>query len=258
MAGIPEGLQLRLLHGGRIQTSRPWRMEAHAHVHHELIVPLHGSLLLNPEGKDGPREGQVFGPGSVLLYPSKWAHAEEARFERRFDLLYFGFQGGVFQGCRTVWDEQGRIGQMGLWLLQHRKPGEPPDSHAKAFFRAMLAEFWRLSAGLREETLAEKVRKYLQGHYPEAITLEFLARHFGAGKFHLLRSYAAETGTTPMADLGRIRLEEAKALLETTSLPLKTIADAVGLSSASHLSKKFRGHFGHSPSGLRGHPQPRE
>lgn len=65
---------------------------------------------------------------------------------------------------------------------------------------------------------------------------------------HLFRQ---ELGVPPVRYLERLRLEQAKALLLTTSLPIKTIADEVGYPDPLHFSGCFRRVVGHSPREFR-------
>jgi transcriptional regulator GlxA family with amidase domain len=54
-----------------------------------------------------------------------------------------------------------------------------------------------------------------------------------------------------MADLRRVRLEEALRLVQATDLPLKAIARKVGMADEHTLSRAFSRHFGMSPRGFR-------
>ncbi len=70
-------------------------------------------------------------------------------------------------------------------------------------------------------------------------------------KFAFIRRYRRATGRTPMQDLRRIRLNQARTLILATGLPLKAIAAEVGLGDAFQMSRLFRRHFQTAPSHLR-------
>ena len=53
------------------------------------------------------------------------------------------------------------------------------------------------------------------------------------------RRFAASTGTTPYQWLLRQRLQRAQRLLETTDLPIDTVARHSGLVTAANLRKHF-------------------
>ena len=48
-----------------------------------------------------------------------------------------------------------------------------------------------------------------------------------------------------------MRLQKAKSLLETTTLPIAFIATEVGFSSISYFSKQFKAVYGLSPSSFK-------
>ncbi|TDB92934.1 helix-turn-helix domain-containing protein [Actinomadura sp. 7K534] len=73
----------------------------------------------------------------------------------------------------------------------------------------------------------------------EPLTVAALARRANVTPRTLIRRFHAATGTTPMAWLRGIRIDYARELLETTSLPVDRIADHAGLGSPAN----FRHHF---------------
>ena len=70
-------------------------------------------------------------------------------------------------------------------------------------------------------------------------------------KYHFLRRYKDLAGRTPIQDLTAIRMDHARKLIQTTSLPLKKIACMSGLGNEYHLSRLFRRHLNTAPSQFR-------
>jgi len=70
-------------------------------------------------------------------------------------------------------------------------------------------------------------------------------------KFAFVRKFRRLRGRTPMEELRLLRLDRARTLLLTTSLPVKAIAPEVGIGDEYQLSKLFRRHFNLAPSQLR-------
>ena len=52
-------------------------------------------------------------------------------------------------------------------------------------------------------------------------------------------------------DILEVRLAEARRLVTTTDLPLKTIAPRAGFRSIAYMTTVFRRHFGTTPAALR-------
>ncbi|WP_067793169.1 helix-turn-helix domain-containing protein [Actinomadura formosensis] len=85
----------------------------------------------------------------------------------------------------------------------------------------------------------------------EPLTVAALARHANVTTRTLIRRFHAATGTTPMAWLRGIRIDYARELLETTSLPIGQIAERSGLGSPANLRHHFTRVVGVPPSTYR-------
>lgn len=78
-------------------------------------------------------------------------------------------------------------------------------------------------------------------------TLTAMARTAGLTARTLSRRFAAENGESPKAWLTDVRLAAAQEILETTDLPVESVAHATGFGSADLLRKHFRRRYGTSP-----------
>jgi AraC family transcriptional regulator len=102
-----------------------------------------------------------------------------------------------------------------------------------------------------EHELVLQVKRHFRAHLTEAVTLDGVAAASGLSKFHFARVFREVAGESPMQMLRRMRVEAARALLCSTPLPLKAIAQQVGLNDEFHLSRVFRKVLGCTPSSLR-------
>ena len=68
----------------------------------------------------------------------------------------------------------------------------------------------------------------------------------------LLRHFRATLGTTPERRLRELRMARARQLLESSSLPIATVAGRCGYASAAAFRRAFREGSGSSPSDYRG------
>lgn len=82
-------------------------------------------------------------------------------------------------------------------------------------------------------------------------TLESLARIAGMSRSRFGHHFEAAYGKSPMHFLQHERLEKAARMLQTTALPIKSVASEVGYASRSHFSRTFRSKFGVDPSQFR-------
>jgi len=110
----------------------------------------------------------------------------------------------------------------------------------------------QLFASERERhSVPHQMRKYIDSHIYEVLTLEGLAVRFGYAKMHLIRLFRAEFSITPMQYILQRRMETAKQLLSGTVMPIGEIAGLLQYASAQHFTAAFRRHTGTTPSAYR-------
>jgi transcriptional regulator GlxA family with amidase domain len=77
--------------------------------------------------------------------------------------------------------------------------------------------------------------------------LAALSERAGFSERHLTRVFAREIGTTPARYVEQVRVEAARAMLETSDAPLETIARRSGLNSTETLRRRFTRAVGMTP-----------
>jgi AraC family transcriptional regulator, transcriptional activator FtrA len=80
---------------------------------------------------------------------------------------------------------------------------------------------------------------WLQEHLDEPITVEDLAARSAMSPRTFARRFLASTGTTPYQWLVRQRVQLAQRLLEMSDLPIDSVAEKSGFSTAANLRKHF-------------------
>lgn len=95
------------------------------------------------------------------------------------------------------------------------------------------------------------VRRYIENHFKESITLDLLANTAHINKYHLAHIYTKDYGISPISYLLSLRIQESRYLLQSTDLPLAQIARIIGFSSPSYFSQSFRRAEGVSPTEYR-------
>lgn len=85
----------------------------------------------------------------------------------------------------------------------------------------------------------------------EPHTLDSLADVAGMSRSTFIRHFRRVMRLPPIEFLQRVRLEEGRAMLRATTLPVKTVAARAGFASRSHFSRLFRSAFGDDPTSYR-------
>ncbi|NLJ89770.1 MAG: AraC family transcriptional regulator [Clostridiales bacterium] len=84
------------------------------------------------------------------------------------------------------------------------------------------------------------VKKYIEEHFRENITIDSLSSLVHLNKYYFVHKFTKEFGTSPIKYLINMRIEESKHLLASTNYSLSSISQMVGFSSPSYFSQVFK------------------
>jgi AraC-like DNA-binding protein len=105
--------------------------------------------------------------------------------------------------------------------------------------------------GKEFETTINKAKIFMADSIDKKINLEELAFELGVGYSWFRRMFRYYTGLAPVQYFLELKLNKAKDLLISTSLPIKEIAVITGFDSQFYFSKFFKKRMGISPIKLR-------
>ena len=89
-------------------------------------------------------------------------------------------------------------------------------------------------------SLSEKAEHFLQHQLHHEVSVTQLAEHCGTSERSLLRHFRTHHGVTPVAHIQHLRVERAKALLETTHLSFDEIVERCGYNDSASFRKLFK------------------
>ncbi|WP_425578095.1 GlxA family transcriptional regulator [Streptomyces albiaxialis] len=104
---------------------------------------------------------------------------------------------------------------------------------------------------VRSEDALAPVLDWALARLHEPLAIGDLAARAGMSTRSFGRHFAGETGTTPLKWLNRQRLARARELLESTELPVESVAARSGLGTADGLRQHFRRELGTTPAAYR-------
>ncbi len=94
-------------------------------------------------------------------------------------------------------------------------------------------------------------KQYIQQHYMEPITLEEVCAAIGFSVSYFSTLFKKETGEGFLKYLTRVRMEQAKQLLQDTNDPISEICERVGYSDLKHFTSNFKKTTGLNPGQYR-------
>lgn len=101
------------------------------------------------------------------------------------------------------------------------------------------------------DALIHRAQRWLQGNMTKDLRITELAGALAVSDRTLIRRFRSVLDQTPLAYLQDLRLEAARALLETSSHSVEEVASQVGYNDASSFSRLFRQRVGMSPGSYR-------
>ncbi|AOP51422.1 AraC family transcriptional regulator [Streptomyces lydicus] len=167
----------------------------------------------------------------------------------------------IFVHDGEVWTSAGITAGMDLALAMVEEDHGPEVSRAVARMLVMFvqrpggqAQFsTQLAAQAPTRKPLRDVQAWVTDHLADDLTVPVLAERAGMSERNFTRVFRAETGLTPAAYVETVRVEAARALLETTDTTIDAIARACGFGFAETLHRRFKHTLGVTPGQYRHH-----
>ena len=96
------------------------------------------------------------------------------------------------------------------------------------------------TARSRKRIDLEGIKRYLDEHYTEKLSLDELANRFYISKYHMSREFKKSFGITMGNYLTSLRITKAKEMLRFSDLQIETIARNCGIEDNSYFNKVFQ------------------
>ena len=249
----------KLLNAASAKYGGDWHSVPHTHNHAELfyIVGGKGQFLI---------EDQLYPVNTnhlVIINPNV-THTEVSLNAQPLEYIVLGIEGVELsitensngQFCILDHFESMDITSCLRNILREMELKQPGyEDICQAFMEILIIRLMR-STGLSVPTEPQNsvgnhqcaaVRRYIDHHFKESLTLDQLAEEAHMNKFYLSHAFKQEYGISPINYMISRRLEESKYLLAETDLSMSQIAQLLGFSSLSYFSQVFRKTQGLSP-----------
>jgi transcriptional regulator GlxA family with amidase domain len=185
-----------------------------------------------------------------------WLYLDELR--SRFPAVNVVDQ-GIFVNDGNVWTSAGATAgiDLTLALLEQEHGQRVAMAVAKRlvlFLRRSGNQAQFSSALQRQEKEPPKLRDvstYVLEHIDEPLSVQRIAEGVGMSVRTLSRWCREHLGESPAELVRRLRIDEARRLLEETSLPLKDVTERTGLGDASTMWRVFTQLLGVTPAAYR-------
>ena len=247
----------RLLNITWAQYSSEWNSTMHAHRHAEMFFIMSGSGTFQLQRHSFP----VSGRSLVIINPGVM-HCEQSNQGSPLEYIVLGVenlemaaneQGYVLTTFNRDWDT---VSVSLRLMLQEARSGQ--DGYSQVCQRMLEIILLRIlrrrglslaseAVGMDDNRECGMVRRYIDEHFKESITLDQLAELAHINKYYLVHAFRKAYGTSPINYLISRRIQESRFLLTNSNHSLSQIARILGFSSLSYFSQSFRRTEGVSP-----------
>lgn len=254
---LPNILKLRNV--GSARYGGDWHSTPHVHNYTELFYIVGGQGQFSIDDELFPVKADQL----VIVNPNI-AHTEVSFDAHPLEYIVIGIEGlelsvdgnngGRF--CIFSFSKDNHALTYMQHILQEMQAREPHhQTLCQAYMEILVVQLMRdasfsgtpVSADPVNSRQCTMIRRYIDSHYKEPLTLDLLAEKANVNKYYLSHIYKEAYGISPISYMISCRIQEGKRLLADTDLSLSQITGILGFSSASYFSQSFRKAEGISP-----------
>ena len=229
-----------------------WHSVPHTHKHMELffIVGGRGQFLI---------EDRLYpvGVNNLVIINPNVSHTEVSLNAQPLEYIVLGIEGielatGAASGGRfNILDHYESVEVSGCLrniLREMEQKNTGYEDVCQAYMEILIIRLMRTTAlavpeapqTISANRQCAAVKRYIDLHFKEPLTLELLAEESHMNKYYLSHAFKRAYGVSPINYMISRRIEESKYLLAETDLSLSHIAQLLGFSSLSYFSQVFR------------------
>jgi YesN/AraC family two-component response regulator len=251
--------QMRLHSIASAKYGGDWHSIPHAHTYTELFYIIGGNGQFQIEDEQFPvRSHQL-----VIVNPNI-IHTERSYDAHPLEYIVLGIEGLEISSsepsesryCIYSFSAANKVRECMQHILQEMQDRAQEYSTACLAYMNLLVVQLMRHAGTPMTQVADSspsnrqcaiVRRYIDSHYKEPLTLDRLAAEVNVNKYYLAHAYKQTYGISPISYMISRRIQTGKRLLTETDLSLSQISAILGFSSASYFSQSFHKAEGISP-----------
>lgn len=248
---------LRLSYISQDRYSEEWNSNLHTHGCAELFFITEGHGRFRTQREEFP-----VALHDLIVINANVPHTELSQPENPLEYIVLGVEcvevlgsadGYAMFHLHSGWQELMNCLELMIRETQEQQPG--CEEVCRRLLEVVLLRLGRqgdLSLGAqaaspRVSRECGLVRRYIDNHFKEDLSLDQLAQLAHVNKYYLAHAFRREFGESPIHYLISRRVEESKFLLRETDHTLSFISRVLGFSSPSYFSQCFRRVEGMSP-----------
>ena len=249
---------LKLMNVGSAKYTGDWNSVPHTHAYAELFYVVGGMGHIQIDQEFHPISARQL----IIINPHV-IHTEVSRNASPLEYVVLGIEGLELSAAENAdgrfrildHHDSDSISACIHNILQERHNKQPGNEIiCQAYMEILVTRLMRsINLAVNENPLPSSnsqcttVRRYIDAHFKETLTLDYLAEIAHVNKYYLAHSFKEQFGVSPISYQLQRRISESCLLLRQTDLSLAQISRILGFSSSSYFSQAFRKSQGVSP-----------
>lgn len=240
----------KLLYISIAQSGTDWHSTPHAHACTELFYCLRGTGKFYIAGK----YLNVVRDDLIILNPSV-EHTEVSTSKNPLEYVVLGIEGIELFNTKNdqqfikhnFYDKQDEVTLLIKMLMREIEAKDRwHETACCSLTEVLLIHIFKYidsevaPADGRDHKDCTLAKHYIDVHYANNITLDFLAELTHLNKYYLSHAFAREYHTSPISYLAERRIRESKYLLANTNHSLAQISGILGFASPGSFSRSFK------------------
>lgn len=245
-------LHAKLLYVSHVKYEEDWHSTIHSHDFSELFLILGGKgqffvsgcrhevsaddlIIINPQVEHTELSLQAVPLEYIVLGIDGLQFSDKNSAAHSFSPVRISYRGEKIQ----------QYFELLLWEVQRTQPGY--DAVCQNLLNIIMLLIRRheqvdisITASQNIDSDCASVKRFIDNHFREPISLETLAEAVHQSKFYMAHTFKDTFGISPIRYLTKRRVEECKHLLSTTDYSISEISSIAGFSSISVFSQTFK------------------
>ena len=198
--------------------------------------------------------------GDVFVVNADTVHAEKALSDN-FEVYIIGVENySIHVGLKTpTLIENNMLSHYSKQiLLETERNGEYLKENVTMLFSLIvntvleiMGKQLKINVKCSGNEVVNLVKKYLDEHYLESVSIDMLAKKFIVNKYTLMHNFKQKTGSSIVDYVLKKRLVESENWLKISTLSIKEVADRCAFSNPSYFTEYFKKEYGVTPTEYR-------